>query len=193
MALYLVELPLPRPVQAAQSTPDPTTDPGLARLADAVAAAAATAGGELVEVQVGLDAGRLYAIVEAGAEAVARLEVALRQQELIVHGVVEVRLVGPTLEEVKAARGEAGYLVEWDLPNGLTMDAYLERKRANAPRYAAVPETTFLRTYVCVDMSKCLCFYRAPDEAAVRRAREAVRAPVDRLTRIAEVDRRARV
>lgn len=191
MALYLVEFPLPRPIPVAQSSADATTDSELARLADAVAAAAATAGGELVEVQVGLDAGRLYAIVEA--EAAPPLEAALRDRDLIVHGVVEVRLVGPTLEEVKAARGAAGYLVEWDLPNGLTMEAYLERKRANAPRYAEVPETTFLRTYVCVDMSKCLCFYRAPDEAAVRRAREAVRAPVDRLTRIAEVDRRAHV
>lgn len=188
MTLFLVELPLPRPSDPAA---DRVTDPALAGLGDTIAAAASTAGGELVELQVGLDAGRLYAIVE-GSDAVA-IEQAVRTAGLTPYGVVEVRLVGPSLDEVKAARGEAGYLVEWDLPNGLTMDAYLERKRANAPRYAEVPETTFLRTYVCVDMSKCLCFYRAPDEAAVRRAREAVRAPVDRLTRIAEVDRRARV
>ncbi len=188
MALYLVEFPLPR---SSDSTTDAPDDPEIARLGEAIVDAAAAVGGELVELQVGLDAGRLYAIVEAGAAR--SLEEGLRAAGLAPDGVVEVRLVGPTLEEVKAARGQAGYLVEWDLPNGLTMEAYLERKRANAPRYADVPETTFLRTYVCIDMSKCLCFYRAPDEAAVRRAREAVRAPVDRLTRISEVDRHARV
>lgn len=188
MALYLVEFPLPR---SSQLTTDPPDDPEIARLGDAIAKATAAAGGELVELQVGLDARRLYAIVEAAAAG--PIETALRAADLSPYGVVEVRLVGPTLEEVKAARGQAGYLVEWDLPNGLTMEAYLERKRANAPRYAEVPETTFLRTYVCVDMSKCLCFYRAPDEAAVRRAREAVRTPIDRLTRIAEVGRHARV
>jgi hypothetical protein len=190
--LYLVEFPLPRAIETtADPTADPTSAPELARLGDAIAGAAATAQGELVELQVGLDAGRLYAVVEA--EAGDPVAVALRSAGLSPYGVVEVRLVGPTLEEVKAARGQAGYLVEWDLPNGLTMDAYLERKRANAPRYAEVPETTFLRTYVCVDMSKCLCFYRAPDEAAVRRARAAVQAPVDRLTRLAELERHARV
>jgi hypothetical protein len=48
-----------------------------------------------------------------------------------------------------------------------------------------VPEVRFLRTYVCEDMSKCLCFYLAHDEAAVRRAREVVGAPVTRLVRLA--------
>lgn len=188
MALYLVELPLPTSIRAAA---DPAAGPEIAGLGDTIATAATSVGGELVELQVGLDAGRLYVIVET--DAPGPLEAALRAAGLTPYGVVEVRLVGPTLEEVKAARGQAAYLVEWDLPNGLTMEAYLARKRANAPRYAEVPETTFLRTYVCVDMSKCLCFYRAPDEAAVRRARDAVQAPVDRLTRLVEVERHARV
>lgn len=43
---------------------------------------------------------------------------------------------------------------------------------------------TFLRTYVREDMDKCLCFYDAPDETAVRRAREAVTTPIDRLHRL---------
>ena len=43
----------------------------------------------------------------------------------------------------------------------------MARKKAKAPLYAKVPETTFLRTYVCEDMTKCLCFYRAPDADAV--------------------------
>lgn len=40
---------------------------------------------------------------------------------------------------------------------------------------------SFLRTYVREDLDKCLCFYDAPDEAAVLRAREAVSTPVDRV------------
>ena len=103
-----------------------------------------------------------------------------------------MRLIGPTIDEVKAARGDAGYLVEWDFPDGLGMDAYLARKKRNAPKYAQVPETTFLRTYVCEDMTKCLCFYRAPDEDAVLRAREAVETPVTRIGRVQEAPRHVR-
>ena len=54
---------------------------------------------------------------------------------------------------------------------------WIEMRGVEVPGYAKVPETTFLRTYVCADMSKCLCFYRAPDEAAVLRARAAVEQP----------------
>jgi hypothetical protein len=61
------------------------------------------------------------------------------------------------------------------------MESYLERKRAKAPRYADVPEVSFLRTYVREDMEKCLCFYDAPDEDVVRRGRAAVDTPIDRL------------
>lgn len=177
MPLFLIEFPLPD-----VSDRDALFD----RVADAIE----TAHAELIELQVGLDAGLIYAIAEHVASE--PLEAALAEAALPFRGVVEVRLVGPTLDEVKAARGTAGYLVEWDLPNGLTMERYLARKTAKASGYAQVPETTFLRTYVCIDMTKCLCFYRAPDEAAVLRAREAVETPVDRLTRIAEAGRRVR-
>jgi hypothetical protein len=172
--LFLSELPLP-----AESLRED--------LFRAVAEATEAARGELVEVQIGTDAGRLFVIAEH--EDGVALEAGLRSAGLPVHGVAEVRLVGPTLDEVKAARGDAGYLVEWDLPEGLTLERYLERKREKAPGYAKVPETTFLRTYVCIDMTKCLCFYRAPDEAAVLRARAAVETPVDRVTRLEEAPR----
>ena len=180
MSLYLVELILP-----LESERDATFE----RVADA----AENARGELIELQVGRDSGRLYAVVEhdapAGREALVE---AFAAADLGKFEVVEVRLVGPTLEEVKAARGEAGYLVEWDFPDGLAMDEYLARKKRNAPGYSKVPETTFLRTYVCEDMTRCLCFYRAPDEAAVRRARAAVDTPITRLGRIEEVPQRVR-
>lgn len=174
MALFLAEFPLP-----AQEQHD--------HVFGRVAGATERARGEIIEMQVGLDAHRLFVIAEH--DSAAPLEKSYRVSGLPLHGVVEVRLVGPSLDEVKAARGEAGYIVEWDLPNDLTMEAYLARKRAKAPGYARVPETTFLRTYVCIDMSKCLCFYRAPDEAAVLRARAAVETPVDRMSRIREAPR----
>ena len=177
MSLYLSEFILP---------PDSEREATF----EAIEAAAGRAGGELIELQIGPDAGRLYAVIEHSAAKL--LEAAFFESALGPFEVVEVRLVGPTLDEVKAARGEAGYLVEWDFPEDLTMEAYLARKKANAPKYALVPETTFLRTYVCEDMSKCLCFYRAPDEAAVLRAREAVETPVSRVVRIEEAPRHVR-
>lgn len=177
MSLHLIEFILP---------PESARDAVFERIESAADAASA----ELIEVQVALDMGRLYAIVEHDSDEA--LEVAYREGGLGTFAVTEVRLVGPTLDEVKAARGDAGYLVEWDLPAGLAMEDYIARKRRNAPGYAEVPETTFLRTYVCIDMSKCLCFYDAPDEAAVLRARQAVDTPVTRVGRVAEVPQRVR-
>jgi hypothetical protein len=177
MSLYLTEFILP-----AEAERDAAFD--------AIETAAERAGGELIELQVGPDAGRLYAVVEHFLAD--PLEAAFTEAALGPFEVVEVRLVGPTLDEVKAARGDAGYLVEWDFPDGLAMDAYLARKKRVAPRYADVPETTFLRTYVCEDMTKCLCFYRAPDEDAVLRARQAVETPITRIGRVEEAPRRVR-
>jgi hypothetical protein len=177
MSLYLTEFILP---------PEAERDAAF----EAIETAAERAGGELIELQVGPDTGRLYAVVEH--HHAAPLEAVFTDAVLGPFEVVEVRLVGPTLDEVKAARGDAGYLVEWDFPDGLDMDAYLARKRRVAPKYAQVPETTFLRTYVCEDMTKCLCFYRAPDEDAVLRAREAVDTPITRIGRVEEVARHVR-
>jgi len=177
MSLYLTEFILP-------------SEPERETTFERIDAAAERAGGELIELQIGPDSGRLYAIIEH-SEALA-LKAAFESAALGTFEVVEVRLVGPTLDEVKAARGDAGYIVEWDFPQDLSMEAYLARKKRNAPGYAKVPETTFLRTYVCEDMSKCLCFYRAPDEDAVMRAREAVDTPVTRIGRIEEAPRHVR-
>ena len=155
---------------------------------DVVRDVAATLGGEFVEAQVTADGGRVFAIVDApGDDAAAALRDALTTAGLDTDGVSPVRLVGADLADIKASRPASGYLVEWDLPAGLTMDAYLARKKEKSPLYAQVPETTFQRTYVREDMVKCLCFYDAPDEAAVRRAREVVSAPVDRLHALADL------
>ncbi len=139
----------------------------------------------LVELQSSAaDLQRVYFVVEH-ADRTA-LEAALRDAGLAYRDVAPVRLVGTTLDLLKAARPAANYLVEWDLPADLSMDTYLARKKAKSPLYANVPEVKFLRTYVREDMAKCLCFYDAPDEAAVRRAREAVSTPVDRVSRVSD-------
>jgi len=137
-------------------------------------------GAQLIEAQVTSDAGRIFTIIEA--DTTAQITEALEGLEAEeVSEPARVRLVGADLDEIKAARPEAGYLVEWDIPASIDMDTYLARKKAKSPLYANVPEVSFLRTYVREDMAKCLCFYDGPDSAAIERAREAVSTPIDRL------------
>lgn len=172
MTLHLVEIVPTTPERAVASA-----------LIDQVGTTATTVGGDLIEAQVTADISRVFIVVEHDDAQV--LGKAFAAADITVETIDPVRLVGAELAEVKAARIPGGtYLVEWDLPEGLTMDAYLERKKASAPLYEKVPETTFLRTYVREDMAKCLCFYDGDDEDAVRHAREVVAAPVDRFHRL---------
>lgn len=138
----------------------------------------------VIEVQVAKDFSRAYFIVEANEEAQATA--ALTAQHVQADLVKEVRLVGKELEDVKQNQEVVNYLVEWEIPAEITMDQYLARKKKNSVHYEEVPEVHFSRTYVCEDMSKCLCFYDAPDEAAVKRAREAVQTPITSLTELAD-------
>ncbi|MFA8439753.1 DUF4242 domain-containing protein [Pueribacillus sp. YX66] len=136
----------------------------------------------LIELQVSTDFTRSFFIIEAIDEQ-STLE-HLNDVGIIANLVKEVRLVGDELDNVKANKDKVNYLVEWNLPEDLTMEKYLERKKQNSVYYDEVPEVSFARTYVCEDMTKCLCFYDAPDETAVTRAREAVKAPIDEITEI---------
>lgn len=136
----------------------------------------------IIEVQVSKDFSKAFFIFES--ESQQPLSGELDQAELSVQLIKEVRLVGKELEDIKQQVDKVNYLVEWNLPENLTMDQYLARKKQNSVHYAEVPEVKFARTYVCEDMSKCLCFYDAPDEQAVKRAREAVKAPIDAITEI---------
>ncbi|OHU19266.1 hypothetical protein BKG76_22650 [Mycobacteroides franklinii] len=142
-------------------------------------------GGELIEAQVTRESLRIFVIAEFGDEASQWDADSLGVET--VSGPHLVRLVGAELDQLKSARPTAGYLVEWDLPAELDMETYLARKKAKAPKYADVPEVSFLRTYVREDMDKCLCFYDAPDEQAVLRARKAVDTPVDRLHGLGDI------
>src|SRR2546426_6895459 len=150
MALVLVEL---KPAVGSREELSP--------IFDRIAAVVRRDGGEVIEIQVGAGLTPVYVVAEHAAPA--GLVAALSASGEAVSDVAEVRLVGATLEQVKASRGAADYLVEWALPATLTMDTYLARKREKSPLYAKVPEVRFLRTYVREDMAKCLCLYDAPD------------------------------
>lgn len=164
-ALFLVEI---LPAGSALET--------LALVHDRVTAS----GSQLIEAQVTADRGRIFAIIEAEHSGlVTEALEGLDADE--VSDPARVRLVGADLDEIKAARPEAGYLVEWDIPAHIDMATYLARKAEKTPLYANVPEVDFLRTYVREDMAKCLCFYNGPDTAAIERARAAVSTPIDRL------------
>lgn len=148
----------------------------------AVHSAVQAGSGDVIEVQVTADRSQVFVIVEA--QDSAKVAKSLSGASIEASELAPVRLVGADLEQVKATRPASGYLVEWDIPTGITMDQYLARKKEKSPLYAQVPETTFQRTYVREDMLKCLCFYDAPDEAAVVRAREVVSTPIDRLHKL---------
>lgn len=138
----------------------------------------------VVEVQVAKDFSRAYFIVEADTAEAATA--ALAAESVQADLVKEVRLVGKELDEVKNNKEVVNYLVEWEIPAEITMDQYLARKKKNSVHYEEVPEVHFSRTYVCEDMTKCLCFYDAPDEDALKRAREAVQTPITSLTELAD-------
>ena len=171
MPLLLVELDLTQDLEATL---------------EIVRSAAANHGSELIEVQVTTDQAHAFIIIEYGNKV--ELVTELKGTDLEITDVADVRLVGADLSEIKALRPKGNYLVEWDLPEGLTMDTYLARKQEKTPLYAEVPEVSFLRTYVREDMVKCLCFYDGESEADVKRARDVVSAPIDRLHRIEGAD-----
>lgn len=169
MTLYLIEGLL-----------DNISPPEIQVKLDHIAELAVSQGSELIEAQVGEDLQRIFVILVSPQAAIAQQ--IFTQSGLTINLLKEVRLIGQDLDTVRAKKDKANYLVEWNLPAGLTMDAYLKRKAEKSPLYAQVPEVSFERTYVCEDLSKCLCFYDSPDEIAVKQAREVVGAPIDTLT-----------
>ncbi|MCO4427872.1 DUF4242 domain-containing protein [Staphylococcus aureus] len=136
----------------------------------------------LIEVQATENLTHGYFIVEANDEAEAKQF--LTKAGISIQLVKEVRLVGKDLDEVKNGDAHVDYLATWNIPEGITMDQYLARKKKNSIHYEEVPEVEFKRTYVCEDMSKCICLYNAPDEEAVRRARKAVDTPIDGIEKL---------
>lgn len=177
MSLYLIEVDVAAEGKRAAGDGRAAAEDALGRIADG----AASAGAEVLEASVTGDHARAFVVLDAGERDAAAA--AARASGLRFTGPDAVRLVGATVEQVRASRDAASarYLVEWDFPAELTMDAYLARKQEKAPLYEQVPEVAFLRTYVREDMQKCLCLYDAGDEADVRRARDVVSTPISRL------------
>lgn len=170
MALFLVEVEL---AEATRQTAE--------NVIDSVAATFASSGGTLVEAQVPAGHERVYLILEGDDCAGVVLDAAHITGASVVSETVPVRIVGATVEQVRERGAGAGYLVEWDIPAEITMEQYLERKQEKSPLYDTIDDVAFLRTYVREDTQKCLCFYDANDEDAVRRAREIVSTPISRL------------
>lgn len=173
MALYLVESALNGKVLGKE---------GFENKVNSIQTGLSAKNAALIEVQVSKDLTRAFFIVES--ENRNTVVESLREQEVPVTLIKSVRLVGKELADVKKQAEKVNYLVEWNLPENLTMDQYLDRKKTNSAHYAEVPEVAFSRTYVCEDMTKCLCFYDAPDEDALKKARAAVKAPIDTITEI---------
>ncbi|MBD2329217.1 DUF4242 domain-containing protein [Alkalinema sp. FACHB-956] len=175
MTLYLIESKL-----------DETHSPdALTASLDQLAANALQQSSHLIEAQVSQDLRQLFIILKAPSPEQA--QASFRDIGWTVESLQPVRLVGQDLQTVHDRKAQANYLVEWNLPAGLTMEAYLQRKAEKSPLYAQVPAVKFERTYVCEDLSKCLCFYDSPDAETVEAAREVVGAPIDRLTEIRNV------
>jgi len=169
MALYLVESFLQGKINNEQDVSD-------------LQGKLAEKGLNLIDAQISKDLVRAFFVIES--EERDLVTGTLRELGIPVALIKPVRLVGKDLEDVKKQADRVNYLVEWNLPENLTMDQYIDRKTKGSVHYAEVPEVAFSRTYVCEDMTKCLCFYDAPDEDAVKRARQAVKAPIDTVTEI---------
>lgn len=176
MALYLVEL-----------TPQDASKENVTALIEDADQALQQTEAELIETQVTSDFKIIYVIVASNNPGVfADAFKTAFDGKASLAGPDDVRLVGADLDDIKKLKSNAEYLIEWDIPAEITMDQYLARKKANSPNYAKVPEVSFLRTYLREDTAKCLCFYDAPDEDALRRAREAVNTPIDRIFKLNE-------
>lgn len=170
MSLFLVEAEL-----------DTSDRAGSSAAIAAIAAAYAATGGSLVEAQVPSSHAHAFVILEGDECAGVVLDAADLPGVTEISEAVPVRIVGATVEDVRSRGTAAGYLVEWDIPEEITMEKYLASKEAKTPLYDGLDDVAFLRTYVREDTQKCLCFYDADTEAAVRNARDVVSTPISRL------------
>jgi Protein of unknown function (DUF4242) len=169
MSLYVAEL-------------DTTANENIQDVLAGVEAAAQKAGGEFIESQVTANHNRVFAVLEH--DNIVTLRGDLEAAGFKVDELALVRLIGAELEDIKKLKPAGQYLVEWDFPEGLTMDKYLARKKEKSPLYNDIEDVKFLRTYVREDMVKCLCFYDGDSEDAVVAARQVVDTPISRLHKL---------
>jgi hypothetical protein len=114
MSLYVAEL-------------DTTDNKNIQDVLAGVEAAAQKAGGEFIESQVTANHNRVFAVLEH--DNIVTLRGDLEAAGFKVDELALVRLIGAELEDIKKLKPAGQYLVEWDFPEGLTMDKYLARKK----------------------------------------------------------------
>jgi hypothetical protein len=157
-------------------------DQGVEAALETINTAIEAIGGEFIESQVTADHNRIFAVLEH--ENLIEVKTSLDSAGLDVEDLAKVRLVGAELDDIKKLKKTSQYLVEWDFPEGLTMDKYLARKKEKSPLYDDIDDVKFLRTYVREDMVKCLCFYDGDSEDAIVNARKVVDTPISRLHKL---------
>lgn len=170
MGLFLVEAELATDDRAGSTA-------AIAAVADAYSAQ----GVGLVEAQVPASHSRIFLILEGDTCSSIPLNAEQLPGVTSLSEAVPVRLIGATVDQVRERGASAGYLVEWNIPEEITMEQYLDAKKRKTPLYDDLDDVAFLRTYVREDTQKCLCFYDANSEDAVRHAREVVSTPISEL------------
>lgn len=79
------------------------------------------------------------------------------------------------------------YVVERDLPAGMTDAAIEDAVRRAIAVNAALPTIRWIHSNLTIDRRKFFCEYEAPDQDAVREAARLAEIPCDRVTEVVEV------
>jgi hypothetical protein len=80
------------------------------------------------------------------------------------------------------------FVIERNLPAGLTEDDVDEAVRRAIGANATLPGVRWLHSHLALDRSKFFCEYEAPDEAAVRESARLAQIPCDTVTEVREVE-----
>lgn len=83
--------------------------------------------------------------------------------------------------------GRKQFIVEWNIPEEVTREKYDQAKIESLDIYPEVEGVEWKSTFLSDDMDKCYCIYEADDEEAVRRARDAVDTPIDKILPVDEL------
>jgi hypothetical protein len=96
----------------------------------------------LLEVQVSKDLIRAFFVFEISDQN--KIREIIEKENIPVTLVKQARLVGHELDKVRENTDKVRFVFEWNFPEGLTMDAYQNRKKENSVHYAEIPEATFI-------------------------------------------------
>ncbi|HZK52307.1 MAG TPA: DUF4242 domain-containing protein [Actinomycetota bacterium] len=79
------------------------------------------------------------------------------------------------------------FIIERDLPEGLSRDDVDDASRRAIAANADMPGVRWLHSHLALDHSKFFCEYEAPDENAVRESASRAQIPCDLVTEVVEV------